>query len=76
MRVENTFDKYSNTTNIEKKLNRAFLEEMVGHILPKSGSGGFSGGVGEDQFASFLNREYAAALSQVLDLGLKVGRDG
>lgn len=55
------------------KLEQAFLEEMMKYLLPKASDGGFSGGVGEEQFASFLNREYAAALAQRIDLGLEVG---
>ncbi|MFV0297721.1 MAG: rod-binding protein [Hyphomicrobiaceae bacterium] len=73
MRAEKTIQIYSNAA---KDLNRVFLEEMVNHILPKPEGTDFGGGVGEAQFASFLNREYAAALSKSLDLGLKVGRDG
>ena len=76
MRIENNIQLYSNSARVAKNLEMAFLEEMVGHMLPKASEGAFSGGIGEEQFASFLNREYAAALSASLDLGLKVGRDG
>ncbi len=76
MRVENTGQIYSNAAVSSKKLQTAFIEEMIGHILPKPVEGAFSGGIGEEQFASFLNREYATALSASLDLGLRVGDDG
>ena len=45
------------------------------YMASKSTAGEFSGGVGEEQFTSFLSREYASALSQKFDLGLKVSRD-
>lgn len=76
MMIENTVHINLNAPQIDRRLEKAFLEEMVSHILPKPAQGEFSGGIGEQQFSSFLNREYAAALSQSLDLGLKVGRDG
>ena len=76
MRIENNIQLYSNSARVAKNLELAFLEEMVGHMLPKASEGAFGGGIGEEQFASFLNREYAAALSASFDLGLKVGRDG
>lgn len=76
MRIENTLQVNSNATKVAKNLEVAFIQEMVSHILPKPSGNEFSGGIGEEQFSSFLNREYAAALSTSIDLGLKVGRDG
>ncbi|TKW65533.1 MAG: hypothetical protein DI616_14115 [Paracoccus denitrificans] len=76
MRIENATQLYSNTAQVSKNLGTAFMEEMVAHIMPKSGESGFAGGIGEEQFSSFLNREYAAALSASLDLGFKVRMDG
>lgn len=76
MHIENTIQVYSNAAKAAKNLEGAFIGEMISHMMPKSSGSGFSGGVGEEQFASFLNREYAAALSSSLDLGLKVGRHG
>lgn len=51
------------------KLEQAFLEEMLKYCGPRAAEGSFSGGAGEDQFASFLTREHAAILSRQLDLG-------
>lgn len=53
-----------------KQLEGAFLEEMLKYCGPKASEGAFSGGAGEAQFSSFLTREYAAILSESLDLGL------
>lgn len=55
---------------VESKLEQAFLEEMLKYCGPTSMKGEFSGGAGEDQFTSFLTREYAASLAGRLDLGL------
>lgn len=52
-----------------QNLEAAFLEEMLQHAGPRAMQGAFSGGAGEDQFASFLRREHAAALADRLDLG-------
>ncbi|MBU3029199.1 rod-binding protein [Paracoccus marinaquae] len=51
------------------RLEQAFLEEMLKYCGPQPGQGAFSGGAGEDQFASFLNREYAAIMARRMDLG-------
>ncbi len=55
---------------VASKLEQAFLEEMLKYCGPSSMKGEFSGGAGEDQFNSFLTREYAASLAGRLDLGL------
>ncbi|MFN3525525.1 MAG: chemotaxis protein chel [Paracoccus sp. (in: a-proteobacteria)] len=52
-----------------KQLEQMFLEEMLKYCGPGPLSGSFSGGAGEEQFASFLTREHAAILSQRVDLG-------
>ncbi len=57
---------------VSKRLEAAFLEEMLKYILPKTESSDFSGGIGEQQFKSFLVQEYASAISTKLDLGLLV----
>lgn len=59
-----------------EKLEQAFLEEMLKYCGPKPENGFFGGGAGEDQFGSFLTREYAAVLAARLDLGLgeRLGR--
>jgi hypothetical protein len=55
---------------VESKLEQVFLEEMMKYCGPTAMEGAFSGGAGEDQFNSFLNREYATSLAGRLDLGL------
>lgn len=52
-----------------EKLEQAFLEEMLKYCGPKPESGAFGGGVGEDQFGSFLTQEYAAVMAAHIDLG-------
>lgn len=52
-----------------EKLEQAFLEEMLKYCGPKSAAGSFGGGIGEDQFASFLTQEYAAVLAGQIDMG-------
>lgn len=52
-----------------EKLEQAFLEEMMKYCGPKPASGAFNGGAGEDQFSSFLMREYATIMAAQIDLG-------
>lgn len=52
-----------------EKLEQAFLEEMLKYCGPKAATGAFGGGIGEDQFGSFLTQEYAAVLAAGIDLG-------
>lgn len=54
---------------VADKLEQAFLEEMLKYCGPAARQGEFGGGAGEDQFNSFLTREYSARLAQRLDLG-------
>ena len=56
------------------RLEQAFLEEMMKYAFPEPKAGAFSGGAGEEQFGSFLTREYAAMLAGRLDL--RLGFDG
>ena len=51
-------------------LETAFLSEMLKYAGPRPLEGGFSGGVGESQFASMMTDAYADALSDRMDLGL------
>jgi len=78
MKIEPNISTQGETTRavVESKLEQAFLEEMLKYCGPSAMEGEFSGGAGEDQFNSFLNREYAASLAGRLDLGLehKTGR--
>lgn len=55
--------------SVADQLEQAFLEEMLKYCGPPPAEGAFSGGAGEDQFASFLTREHAALLARRLDLG-------
>ena len=59
--------------NVGEKLEQAFLEEMLKYCGPRSMEGAFGGGIGEDQFSSFLTQEYAAVLSARIDLGFEKG---
>lgn len=51
-------------------LEAAFLAEMLGHAGFGAARDGFGGGIGEDQFASFLRQEQATALAQRGGIGL------
>lgn len=62
--------------NPTDQLEQAFLEEMLKYCGPRGGEGAFAGGHGEEQFASFLTREYAALMAQKLDLGLNLPTKG
>lgn len=59
----------SGVTATADQLEQAFLEEMLKYYGPAPAEGAFSGGAGEDQFSSFLTREYAALLAGQMDLG-------
>lgn len=54
------------------QMEQAFLEEMLKYSMPKPANEQFSGGHGEEQFSTFLTREYAGLMAARLDLGLKV----
>lgn len=60
----------------ETKLEQAFLEEMLKYAGPKPSAEAFGGGIGEEQFATFLTREYAAMLSESLDFGFTLDGKG
>lgn len=53
-----------------QKLEAAFVSEMLKHGGLGSTSGPFSGGAGEDQFASFLRDEQARLVVEAGGLGL------
>lgn len=54
------------------RLEQAFLEEMLKYAGPKPKQQAFGGGIGEEQFSTFLTREYAAILAEALDLDLRI----
>ncbi|MBP9182654.1 MAG: rod-binding protein [Fuscovulum sp.] len=54
-----------------KDLEAAFLAEMLGHAgLDADGGSGFGGGIGEEQFASFLRQEQARLMVDRGGIGL------
>ena len=53
-----------------KELEANFLSEMLSHTGLDDQKGAFSGGVGEDQFASFLRDAQAKAMVDHGGLGL------
>lgn len=75
MRIENISQFVSKPVQYSSRLETAFLEEMMKYIRPADSSNNFAGGIGEAQFLSFLNREYAEALASKLDINLKVDFD-
>ncbi len=52
------------------ELEAAFLSEMLAHAGVGPGKGSFGGGIGEEQFASFLRNEQAAAMVRGGGIGL------
>ncbi|WP_323006034.1 rod-binding protein [Pseudorhodobacter sp.] len=52
------------------QLETAFLAEMLGHAGLGSGRESFGGGIGEEQFASFLRHEQAEAMVKAGGIGL------
>ncbi len=53
-----------------KALEAAFVTEMLGHAGLDAQSDSFSGGIGEDQFASFLRDEQAKLMVAKGGIGL------
>ncbi len=51
-------------------LEATFLSEMLGHASVGDSSASLGGGIGEDQFASFLRQEQATAIVKHGGLGL------
>lgn len=52
------------------QLETAFLSEMLSHAGLGAMEGSFGGGIGEEQFASFLRQEQAAAMVHKGGIGL------
>ena len=52
------------------ELEATFLAEMLKHAGVGEAPGGFGGGVGEEQFASFLRLEQAREMSRQGGIGL------
>ena len=53
-----------------EELEAAFLAEMLGHAGLGAPAGAFTGGTGEEQFASFLRQEQARAIARAGGIGL------
>jgi Rod binding domain-containing protein len=53
-----------------KALEASFLTEMLGHAGLGAAPQGFSGGIGEEQFSSFLRAEQAKAMVEKGGIGL------
>jgi flagellar protein FlgJ len=53
-----------------KALEASFLAEMLGHAGLGAAPEGFGGGIGEEQFSSFLRAEQAKALVEKGGIGL------
>ena len=52
------------------ELETAFLAEMLAHAGLGSARESFGGGIGEDQFSSFLRQEQASAMVKAGGIGL------
>lgn len=52
------------------ELEAAFLSEMLAHAGLGGTAGAFGGGIGQDQFASFLRQEQAMAMARRGGIGL------
>ena len=53
-----------------RELEAGFLSEMLAHAGLGGESGTFSGGIGEEQFSSFLRQEQAKAIVDKGGIGL------
>lgn len=53
-----------------RELESAFLSEMLGHAGLSAESGKFGGGIGEEQFSSFLRHEQAKLMVKQGGIGL------
>ncbi|WP_435256951.1 rod-binding protein [Thioclava sp. FR2] len=53
-----------------RELETAFLAEMLTHMQPEAASEGFDGGMGEQQFGSFLRHTQAKAIVDKGGVGL------
>ncbi|MFQ6773942.1 rod-binding protein [Cereibacter sphaeroides] len=53
-----------------EEFEAAFLSEMLGHAGLDAASGPFGGGIGEQQFASFLRDEQATGMVRSGGIGL------
>lgn len=55
---------------LAQDLESVFLSEMLGHAGAHAAPDGFGGGIGEEQFGSFLRQEQAQAMVSAGGIGL------
>lgn len=67
---QSTADRRQALQQKAKELETAFLAEMLGHSGMYEQSQSFSGGIGEQQFASFLREAQANAIVDKGGIGL------
>lgn len=60
----------SQELKVAKELEAAFIAEVLKSISPESSGNGFGGGIGEEQFKSFLLEQQANAIMSKGGLGL------
>lgn len=73
MEIENSLslpDRSQALREKSKELETAFLAEMLKHLEPEAASEGFAGGMGEQQFGSFLRHAQADAIVDKGGIGL------
>ena len=58
---------------LSSAIDRVFLADMLKRVSTFSTGGSFSGGVGEEQFASFLAEAYADKIAERIKLGVLHG---
>ncbi|WBU56881.1 hypothetical protein [Paracoccus sediminicola] len=63
MIVEKNTAFYARLDRSAQKLDQLLLENLLQCVRSDSGKSEFSGGIGEQQFQSYLNREYAKMLA-------------
>jgi Rod binding domain-containing protein len=63
-------DDKNNNVEIAKKLEIAFISEMLSFVGMKEATDGFGGGIGESQFQSFLREQHAKLIVEKGGLGL------
>lgn len=61
---------------ITDRIEAMFLQEMLKSARIGQAGTVVGGGIGEEQFSSFLTEEYARILSGRIDLDLRVGGEG
>lgn len=68
--TEPSMERNSSLRDVAIQLEATFLAEMLKSAGLGESQGGFNGGIGEDQFSSFLNQAYAQRLAEIGGVGL------